>query len=119
MRYKYCPKCDILRPKTLMMSDRCEACRDDALTIEVPRSAYGRAMYVTSAIAAVLIVLYLAYHDYNAPFASFMSGIDETTYIAIVFGTILLAFVFSFLDMSRTGKEARRIIEERKRRISD
>jgi hypothetical protein len=119
MIYKYCPKCDILRPKTFMMDSRCEACRDDALTIEVSRSIYGGAMYFTSGIAIVLIVLFLAHRDYGASFASFVGGIDGTVYIALVFVTIILSLALSFLDLGRTGKEARRMVEERKGRFHE
>lgn len=117
MKYKYCPKCDILRPKTFMMDNRCEGCRDESVVIEVPRSIYGKLMYLTSGVAIALIVLFLAYRDYGLGFASFLSGVDETLFIVLVFATILLAFVFSFLDMGRTGREARRMVEERKGRV--
>lgn len=101
------------------MDDRCEACRDDAVTIDVPHSIYGLAMYVTSAVAVVLLLLFLAHRDYDLGFASFLSGVDETLYIVLVFATIALSFAFSFLDLGRTGREARRIVEERKGRFHD
>jgi hypothetical protein len=119
MKYLYCPKCDILRPKTLLMGDRCEACRDEGVVFDVPRSAYGRAMYLVSGVAIGLIVLFLAHRDYDASFAAFLSGINETLFIALLFGLIILAFVLSFLDLGRTGKEACRIAEERRERIHD
>jgi hypothetical protein len=119
MKYKYCQKCDILRPRTFMMDDRCEACRDEAVTIEVRRSIYGGAMYITSGLALALIVLYLAYRDNDIGFSSFLSGIDETVYITLVFGLVLLSFVFSFLDLGRTGLEARRTVDERRGRVHD
>ncbi|MDW5563658.1 MAG: hypothetical protein SA339_10565 [Methanomassiliicoccus sp.] len=119
MRYKYCPKCDIARPRTLMMDDRCEACRDEAITIKVHRSVYGRAMYLTSGMALALILLLLAHRDYNAGFASFISGMDGTPYIGLVFGLIVVSFVFSYLDLGRTNREARQIIEERKGRLHE
>lgn len=101
------------------MDDRCDSCRGEALTIDVPRSVFGKAMYLTSAVAVALIVLYLANRDYGLEFASFVSAIDGTLYIALIFFTILLSFVFSFLDMGRTNKEARRIVEERRERIHE
>jgi len=117
MKYLYCPKCDILRPRKFLMGDRCEACRDEGVVFDVPRSAYGKAMYLVSGVAIGLMVLFLAHRDYHASFAAFLSGIDETLYIVLLFGIIILAFALSFLDLGRTGKEARRIVEERRERI--
>ena len=111
MKYKYCPGCDALRPRTFLMDDRCDSCRGDALTIKVHRSSYGMAMYITSALAAALALLYLAHRDLGWGFAAFISDIDETFYIALVFGLIVLSFVLSYLDLGRTNREARRIVD--------
>jgi hypothetical protein len=117
MRYKYCPGCDALRPMTFLMDGRCEQCRGDALTIKVRRSSYGAAMYITSALAAAMALLYLAHRDLEWGLASFISGIDETLYISLVFGLIVLSFIFSYLDLGRTNQEARRIVDARKGRV--
>jgi L-lactate permease len=98
------------------MDDRCDACRGEALTIEVPRSIFGKAMYLTSAVALALIALYLANRDYGLGFAS---SIDGTLYTVLIFAIIVLSFVLSFLDLGRTNREARRIVEERRERIHD
>jgi hypothetical protein len=116
MKYIYCPKCDILRPKTFLMGDRCEGCRDDAVTIEVARSIYGKLMYLTSGVAIALLALFLAQRDYGIDLIPFLSEMNETLFIVLIFVTIFLAFAFSFLDLGRTGKEARRIVDERKER---
>lgn len=119
MRYKYCPRCDLLRPRTFMMDDRCDACREDVLTITVPRSAYGWGMYVTALVAGIMLLLYLSYRDLNAGYASFIAGVDETLYILMLFAVILLSFVLSFMDLGRTNRVARRIVEERRGRMKD
>jgi hypothetical protein len=116
VRYKYCPKCDILRPRTFMMDDRCEGCRDGAVTIAVKRSAYGIAMYIVSLVAAVMVLLYVANRDFNADFARFMSGINTDLFIITLFVLLAIAFVLSFLDLGRTNAEARRIVDEKKGR---
>lgn len=119
MRYKYCPKCDRLRPRTFMMDDRCEGCRDEAITITVPRSAYGLAMYALSIIAGIMLVLYIAHRDFNAGFASFMSGVNNDLFVVLLFGLIIASFVMAYIDLGYTNREARRLIEERRERLKD
>jgi uncharacterized membrane protein (DUF485 family) len=119
MRYKYCPKCDQLRPRKLLMDDRCEGCQDGAVTILVPRSIYGKAMYVADIIAALMLVLYLAHRDLNAGFASFMASINSDLFLVLLFGLIIGSFVLAFIDLGRTNQEARRIVDERREHLHD
>jgi hypothetical protein len=102
-----------------MMDDRCESCREDALTIEVKRSAYGYAMYLVVLVAAAMLVLYYAYSDLHASFAGFVGSIGSGPYLAVVFGLIFVSFVLSFLDLGRTNKMAREQIEQRKAKTRD
>lgn len=116
MRYRYCPKCDLLRVQTIMMEDRCDACRGDTIPVTVPRSVYGTGMHLAVLVAGGMLLLYLAHRDLDAGFASFLSEVDETLYLAVMFGVIFLSFVLAFIDRGRTERDARRVIEERKER---
>jgi uncharacterized membrane protein YsdA (DUF1294 family) len=84
------------------------------VAIRVKHSVFGYAMYVVSAIAAVMIILYVAHRDYNADFTNFMSSINSDVFIAVLFILVVVAFALSFLDLGRTNAEARRIADERK-----
>ena len=119
MRYKYCPKCDQLRPRKIMMDDRCEGCREGAVTIVVPRSVYGKAMYAADVLAGIMLVLYVAHRDFNAGFASFMSAINNELFLVLLFGLIIASFVLAYIDLGRTNREARQIIEERREHLKD
>ncbi|MBI0584086.1 MAG: hypothetical protein ISF22_07650 [Methanomassiliicoccus sp.] len=119
MRYKYCPKCEDVRARNLAMGKRCESCLGDTIAIDVPRSIYGKAMYIVSGIAIAMIILYIAHRDYDAGFASFLGGVDEGIYIALLFGLIILAFGLAFIDTGRTNAAARKIIDERKGRVQE
>ncbi len=102
-----------------MMNDRCEGCQDEAITIVVPRSPFGMAMYALDIVAGIMLVLYIAHRDFSAVFASFMSGINDELFLVLLFGVIIASFVLAFIDLGRTNKEARRIIEERKIHLKD
>ncbi len=101
------------------MDDRCEGCHEKAVTIVVPRSIYGKAMYVADIIAVIMLVLYVAHRDFNAGFASFMSAIDNELFLVLLFGLIIGSFVLAYIDLGRTNKEARRIIEERREHLKN
>ena len=117
MRYYYCPKDDVIRPKRRLTDDRCDICRQQCVPIDVKRSIHGYIMYALDLVAALMIVLYLAHHQFGAEFASFVGDINETEYIAVMFGLILVSFVFSGLDLARTQREALDIARQRKGRI--
>jgi len=117
MRYCYCPKCDIVRPKRRFGGDRCEVCQDECVPIDVPRTKYGYIMYALDAVAIVMIALYIAHHNFSAEFASFVGSVDETLYIVVMFGLIFVSFAFAALDIGRTQEEALRIARERRGRV--
>jgi hypothetical protein len=117
MQFYYCPKDDTVRPKRRFADNRCDICRQECVTIDVKRSVHGYIMYALDIAAGIMIALYLAHHQFNADFASFVGTIDETLYIVVMFGLILISFVFSGLDIGRTQAEALRIARERKGRI--
>ena len=71
-------------------------------------------MIVADVIAVIMLVLYIAHRDFNAQFASFLAGVDDSVVLVLIFGLILGSFVLSFLDLGRTNQQARRIVEERK-----
>lgn len=117
MRYRYCPKCNELRPRAFLASNLCDSCRGDAMDIQVPRSIYGRAMYVAEGLAIILLFLYLAHYQYDAAFASFLDGVDSTVIASLIFVLIVASFILAFLDLGRTNRKAREIIDQRKGRV--
>ena len=117
MRYYYCPKDDVVRPRRRFTDNRCDICRQECVPIDVQRSIHGHIMYALDMVAALMIVLYLAHNQFNADFASFVGDVDQTLYIAVMFGLILVSFIFSGLDLGHTQREALRVARERKGRI--
>lgn len=117
MRYYYCPKDDVVRPKRRFTDDRCDICRQECVPIDVKRSIHGYIMYSLDIVAGIMIVLYLAHHQFQADFASFVGTVDGTAYIVVMFGLIVVSFVFSALDIGRTQAEALRIARGRKRGV--
>jgi hypothetical protein len=117
MRYYYCPNDDAVRPKRRFTDDRCDICRQPCVPIDVKRSVHGYIMYALDIVAAIMIVLYLAHHQFSADFASFVGDVDETAYLVVMFGLILISFVFSGLDLARTQREALTIARQRRGRI--
>jgi len=80
----------------------------------VKRTMWGTAMYVLDAIAIALLVLDVAYYQNGAQWANFISVIPESTLLVLIFGTIIVSFVFAYLDLQKTTAEARRKVESGK-----
>jgi hypothetical protein len=74
-------------------------------------------MYVAEGLVIVLLFLYLAHNRYDAAFASFLDGVDSTVVASLIFVLIVASFVLAFLDLGRTNRTAREIIDQRKGRV--
>ncbi len=68
-------------------------------------------MYVLDAIAIVLIVLYASYYQFKADWASFFSTVPSDIATILIFGLIILSFVFAFIDLSKTTAIAQQKVE--------
>lgn len=113
VKYCYCPDCDNLHPRNWYARRKCEICGKECVPIIVKRTIFGWLMYALDAAAVVLIVLYAAHYQFNSDLVSFFSAVPSDVAIALIFGLIILSFVFSFVDIAKTSaiakKEADRI----------
>jgi hypothetical protein len=103
MKFCYCPECKDLRPTSWYRRKNCMLCGKECRIVTIPMSIYGYLMYALSAVAAILVAMEIMEVDL---------GIGETR-IYIIFGSLLLAFVFSFLEINR----ATQIAQERIGRV--
>jgi hypothetical protein len=106
VRYCYCAECDRLQPMSWHSLGRCEFCGKECQTIPVKRSSYGLYMYVLDAIAAILLILYLAWDLWSVEAFSFIEDIDRTLFFIFVFGLIFISFGLAYVDIGITRKEA-------------
>jgi hypothetical protein len=100
VRFCYCRKCDKLQARNWYSRGRCEICTERCVVFTVNRTFYGWLMYALDIFAVAMIALYLV--DYQ-PLVDAMSVIGAQ--IAI-FGSIILSFVFAFVDVAKTTKKA-------------
>ncbi len=59
-------------------------------------------MYLLDAIAFVLIVLYAAYYQFNANWASFFSTVSSDVAVFLIFTLVIMSFIFAYIDLSKT-----------------
>ena len=111
MKFCYCSECKTLHPKNWYSRGRCEVCHEECKTIEVRRSVYGWLMYLTSFVAFVFIVLYVGHYQMNAGYFDFMSSLPSEASLVILFGSIILAFIFQFIELDRASKEAEKAVK--------
>lgn len=97
MKFCYCEECKDLRPKTWYRHSNCLICGQKCATIAIPMSIYGYLMYALSAIAAAFVYLEITDTDV---------GIGDLQ-VYIMFGSVLLALVFSLLETSRAIRLAK------------
>jgi hypothetical protein len=98
VKFCYCPECKDLRPRSWYGGSKCVICREKCSIIVIPMSIYGYLMYFLSAIGAIFV------------FFEFMDtelGIGDLR-LYIMFGSIVLALVFSFLEIDRATKLAKK-----------
>jgi len=108
VKFCYCPECKTLHPKNWYSRGRCETCHEKCAIIEVKRSKYGWLMYLTSIVALVFIVLYVGHYQMNVGYFDFMSSLPSEAFLVVLFGSIILAFIFQFIELDRASKEAER-----------
>jgi len=75
----------------------CLICGEKCATIVIPMGVYGYLTYILSAIGAIFVYLEMTDTDI---------GIGDLR-LYLMFGTILSALVFSFLERDRTTRLAR------------
>ncbi|TFG56259.1 MAG: hypothetical protein E4H30_04895 [Methanomassiliicoccus sp.] len=97
MKFCYCGQCKDLRPRSWYHHGDCLLCGNECAVIVIPMSISGYLMYVFSAIGAVFVASELMNLDL---------GLGEGR-LYIMFGSIILAMVFSFLELERSTKLAR------------
>jgi hypothetical protein len=112
VKYCYCPSCDNLRPRNWYSKRECEICAKQCVPIIVKRTIFGQLMYLLDAIAFVLIVLYAAFYQFNADWASFFSAIPSDVATILIFSLIIASFVFAYIDLSKTTAIAQEKAEE-------
>jgi len=94
VKYLYCPKCKELRVKPwYSFRDRCARCYGELRVIPIPSSVFTYVVYVTMAVAFVLLYLYTRNED------------DVFLYIAIVFAVVMAGA--QVVDLSRGEKYAK------------
>ncbi|HUT26507.1 MAG TPA: hypothetical protein VMW85_00460 [Methanomassiliicoccales archaeon] len=97
MKFCYCGQCKDLRPRSWYHHGDCLLCGNECAIIVVPMSIFGYLMYIFSAIGAIFVVLELINEDV---------GLGEGR-LYIMFGSLVLAMVFTFLEQERSTKLAR------------
>ncbi|MCG7845147.1 MAG: hypothetical protein MIO90_06940 [Methanomassiliicoccales archaeon] len=96
MKFCYCTECKDLRPKSWYRGSECVICGGKCTIITIPMSIFGYLMYVLSAIGAIFVFFELM---------DTKLGIGDLR-LYIMFGSIVLALLFSFLEMDRCTKLA-------------
>ncbi|MGD0056474.1 MAG: hypothetical protein ABSB83_01285 [Methanomassiliicoccales archaeon] len=110
MKFCYCPECKTLHPKNWYSRGRCEICHEKCTTVTVRRSVYGWLMYITSIAALLFIALYVGQYQMNVGYFEFMSPLPSEAVLVLMFGSIILAFIFQFIELDKASREAERIV---------
>ncbi|HOO04746.1 MAG TPA: hypothetical protein PLJ11_08505 [Methanomassiliicoccales archaeon] len=97
MKFCYCPDCKDLGPTAWYRRKECKLCGKDCQIITVPISAYGVTMYALSAIGAALVVCEVFAIDLGL----------GTWRLYLMFGSLILAMVFSGLETGRAIEVAK------------
>jgi hypothetical protein len=63
-------------------------------------------MYVLCAVAIVLIVCHAAWYTLGLDWASFYSAVPSTTSTWLIMGLLVVAIVFTYIDLGKTQKMA-------------
>ncbi len=97
MKFYYCPECKDLRPKSWYNRGKCLLCGRECTTVVIPMSIYGYLMYALSTVGATMLAFELMGTDL---------GLGESR-LYIMFGALILALIFSFLELERTTWQAK------------
>jgi hypothetical protein len=97
VKFCYCPECKDLRPMSWYRHRNCLLCGQKSIIIAIPMFIYGYLMYGLSAIGAAFVYFEMTETDI---------GIGDTQ-VYVMFGSIILALVFSFLELDRSTRLAK------------
>ncbi len=111
MKFCYCEECKRLHPKNWYSRGKCEVCHEECRIIEVKPSAWGWLMYVSSLIAIAFLVLYVGRYQMDIAYFDFMNALPSEAVLVALFGFLILAFIFQFMELTRSSKEAEKIVE--------
>jgi hypothetical protein len=111
VRYCYCPKCKLLRPRNWYGRGECERCGSECIAFTVKRTYLGILMYLFDLLAAILLIFYVARTRFGADFAAFVDSSGPNNVVVIIFLLILLSFIFAYFDIARTTKTAQEMVE--------
>ena len=103
MKFFYCLHCKELRPRSWYHFGKCLICGERCAVIVVPISVFGYLMYGLSIVGAVFVVLELIGEDLG------LGGLR----LYILFGSIILALVFYFLELDRATVLAQEKVRQR------
>jgi hypothetical protein len=73
---------------------------------DVKRSIFGVLMYALCAIVVVLIIFHASWYTLSLGWASFYSAVPVDISTWLIFGLLLLAIAFTFIDLAKTQKKA-------------
>ncbi|MDD1772062.1 MAG: hypothetical protein LUQ09_03995 [Methanomassiliicoccales archaeon] len=96
MKFIYCPECKELRPKSWYHYGDCILCGKKSMTIKIPISIFGYLMYAFSAVG----IIFVSYE-----IADIQTGLGDLR-LFIMFGAIIAALVFSYIETSRATELA-------------
>jgi hypothetical protein len=112
VKYTYCPPCNRLQKWNWYSRNTCENCNKECVVFDVKRSVFGVLMYALCAIAVVLIIFHASWYTLDLEWASFYSAVPEDISTWSIFGLLLLAIVFTFIDLAKTQKKAEERLRE-------
>ncbi|MDH7508017.1 MAG: hypothetical protein QHH00_01280 [Methanomassiliicoccales archaeon] len=110
MKFCYCPDCKILRPKNWYSREKCEVCGAQCKVIRVKTTVFGWLSYLFSLVAIILLLDFIARDHALFSFLNFLKAIPSEFLVALIFVSIFAAFIFQYLELAKTTKEARGMI---------
>jgi hypothetical protein len=60
----------------LLLSNKCEVCHEGCVILDVKRSVYGYAIYLSDLLAAALMVSYIAHNDLHFALAEWVGSMS-------------------------------------------
>ena len=106
MKYTYCPACNRLQKWNWYSRGKCDNCGKDLAVFTVRRSIFGIMMYAVCAVAIALIACHAAWYTLGLDWASFYSVVPSDLSTWVILGLLVLAIVFTYLDLGKTQKMA-------------
>jgi hypothetical protein len=78
--------------------------------IEVKRSHFGHLMYLSEALAFVLLLLYLVNDESLSIFPGFAAKVNAGSILIALFALIGASVILGFVDLGKTGRKVESII---------